>query len=217
MIHYLEADGIHLDFGNRKILSDIYLSCETGKIIGLLGKNGQGKTSLLQAIYGSLDCEKSVRIDKVSLPEAYKRTDLIQYLPQFNFIPGSLSLKRVFEDFTVDFGIFSSLFPEFKTKYKIVIRNLSGGEQRLIALYIILKAKSHFALLDEPFTHISPLQIEKIKELMLEEKKHKGLIITDHMYQQVLDVCDNLYVLTNGQTCFVKELADIERLGYARI
>jgi ABC-type lipopolysaccharide export system ATPase subunit len=72
-------------------------------------------------------------------------------------------------------------------------------------------------MLDEPFTHLSPLQIEKIKELLLEEKENKGLLITDHMYRQVLDVCDNLYVLSNGKMHLTKSFADIETLGYAKL
>ena len=72
-------------------------------------------------------------------------------------------------------------------------------------------------MLDEPFTHLSPLQIEKVKELLLEEKTNKGLLITDHMYRQVLDICDNLYVLANGKNHLTKGLADIETLGYARL
>jgi ABC-type lipopolysaccharide export system ATPase subunit len=71
-------------------------------------------------------------------------------------------------------------------------------------------------MLDEPFTHLSPLQIEKAKELLIEEKQNKGLLITDHLYRQVLDICDNLYVLSNGQVHLTKSQSDIERLGYAK-
>lgn len=70
-------------------------------------------------------------------------------------------------------------------------------------------------MLDEPFTHLNPIQIEKAKELMLEEKKHKGLLITDHMYQHIIDVSDNLYVLSNGKTHLTKSIDEVERLGYA--
>lgn len=217
MKHNLEADSVQLQYDNRNILSNIYLQCETGKITGLLGKNGQGKSCLLKIIFGSLDCEKSVRIDQVSLNHAYKRPELIRYLPQFNFIPGSLSLKRIFQDFTIDFGSFSELFPEFKTRYRSGVGSLSGGEHRLIAIYILLKSKSHFVLLDEPFTHLSPIQIEKVRDLLVAEKENKGILLTDHLYRQVLTVCDNLYVLTNGQTHLIKTTADIEALGYAKL
>ena len=63
MTHKLEADSIHLEFKGRRILSDIYLKCETGKITGLLGRNGEGKTCLMEIIYGTLKSEKSVRFD----------------------------------------------------------------------------------------------------------------------------------------------------------
>ena len=217
MTHTLEADGMQLQFRERRILSSIYLKLETGKITGLLGRNGEGKSCLMNIIYGTLTCEKSVRIDKTTQHEAFKRPDLLLYLPQFNFIPKSLSLKRIFQDFEVDYSSFSAKFPELASKYKSSIATVSRGEQRLIELYVIVKSKSHFAMLDEPFSHLDPIQIEKVKELLLEEKVNKGLIITDHMYKHIIDLCDDLYVLSNGKTHLTKRLEDIETLGYARL
>lgn len=65
MKHTLEADSIQLAFGQRQILTDIYFKCETGKIIGLLGRNGQGKTCLLNIVYGTLSriCKPRKRKD----------------------------------------------------------------------------------------------------------------------------------------------------------
>ena len=217
MTHTLEADSIQLQFGRRRILSSIYLKCETGKITGLLGRNGQGKSCLMRIIYGTLECEKSVRFDNLVQQEAYKRPDLLLFLPQFNFIPKSLSLKRIFQDFALDFLDFTNRFPEFASRYKSPIGSLLGGGQRVVELFVIVKSKSHFAMLDEPFTHLSPLQIEKVKDLLLEEKANKGMLITDHMYRQVLDVCHNLYVLSNGKNHLIENLSDIGRLGYAKL
>ncbi len=215
-MHLLEADSIQLAFDGRSILSDIYLTSETGKITGLLGRNGVGKSCLLKIIFGSLDSEKSVRFDKQSKNQPFKIPKLITYLPQFNFIPKQLILKRVFEDFELDYSIFETHFPEFSSKYLSYIGSLSGGELRLIELYMILKSNTQFALLDEPFTHLSPLQIEKAQELILEEKINKGILITDHLHQAVTDICDNLYVLSNGKTHLTKNLEELERLGYVK-
>jgi ABC-type lipopolysaccharide export system ATPase subunit len=217
MNHKLEVDSIQLEFNNRKILSDIYLKCETGKITGLLGRNGQGKSCLMKIIYGSLICEKSVRFDNVSQNDAFKRPDLLLYLPQFNFIPQSLSLKRIFKDFELDFSSFEIQFPEFSKKYNLSISDLSGGEHRLIELYVVIKSKSQFAMLDEPFTHISPIQIEKIQRILFEEKENKGLLVTDHMFRHITSISDNLYVLNNGKTYLTKDMSEIESLGYARL
>ncbi len=214
MKHILEADSIQLEFDNRKILSDIYLKFETGKITGLVGRNGQGKTCLMQIIYGSLNCEKSIRIDKINQPTAFQIPELIKYLPQFNFIPKRLSLKRIFNDFELEYSVFEKRFPEFAAKYNSPINNLSGGEYRLVELYILLKSKSQFVLLDEPFTHLNPLQIEKVIELLKEEKSNKGILLTDHMFDHVTEICDTIYLLANGKTHFVKNMEEIEKLGY---
>lgn len=217
MNHVLEIDGVQLQFNERKILSGIYLRCDTGKITGLLGKNGQGKSCLMKVIYGSLPSEKSVRFDHISVVESFKRPDLLVYLPQVNFIPKSLSLRRVFQDFGLEYSKFQSRFSEFATKEKTSVGSLSGGERRVIELYLIVKSVSQFAMLDEPFTLLNPLQIEKVKELLKEEKKNKGLLITDHMYRHIIDICDSLYVLSKGQTYLTKGVTDIETFGYARL
>lgn len=216
MKHVLEADGIQLEFNGRKILSDIYLKCETGKIIGLLGRNGQGKSCLMNIIYGSLVCEKSIRFDRISIREPYKRKDLIKYLPQFHYIPKSLSLQRIFTDFELEYNSFSGRFPEFIARQKDTLGRLSGGERRLVEMYVLIKSKSQFVMLDEPFTMLNPLQIEKVKSLLIEEKKSKGVLVTDHLYRHILDLSDNLYVLSNSRTILTHNNSDLEIWGYIR-
>ena len=216
MIHTLEADSIQLEFGVRPILSNIHLRCETGTITGLLGRNGEGKSCLLRILYGDLPAtSRSVRFDGRSVPEPYRHPELLRYLPQFNFIPGALSLSRIMRDFQLEFRELEQRFPEFGPAHRSPIRELSGGQQRLIHLYIILRSPSRFALLDEPFTHLMPLQIEKVKEMLLEEKDKKGLLITDHLFREVTSISDRLYILTGGRTHLAKTVEDIETFGYA--
>ncbi len=218
MTHLLEADSIQLEFGNRKILTDVYFSCETGKICGLFGRNGQGKSCLMNIIYGSLEAaSKSVRIDGVSVFQAYKKPDLVLYLPQFNFIPHSITLKRVFQDFNLSYPDFESRFPEFRSKYRTHTGDLSGGQRRLVEVYVILRSHTRFVLLDEPFTHIMPLHMEMIKAIMVEEKSTKGILLTDHMYREFAGICDAIYVLKDGKLHVANSMEDLETLGYARL
>ncbi len=93
-------------------------------------------------------------------------------------------------------------------------RDLSAGHLRLINLYIVIRSPSHFALLDEPFTHLMPLQIEKVKEMLLEEKPKKGWLITDHLYNEVTSISDRLYILVEGMTHSTKTDQDLLSLGY---
>jgi lipopolysaccharide export system ATP-binding protein len=216
MNHKLEADSIFLEFGERRILSDIYLKCETGKITGLLGRNGQGKTCLMNIIHGTLTARsQSVRFDDERVIPAFKRPDLLTYLPQFNFIPQNLRIKRVFDDFEASFDDFKILFPNFNNREKDQLSKLSGGERRLIEVYVLIKSKATFTMLDEPFSHIMPVHIETIKEVLMDEKQQKGFLITDHNYRQVIDVCQQIYVLKDGKSHLTKTIEDIETLGYA--
>jgi ABC-type multidrug transport system ATPase subunit len=218
MIHTLEVDGVQLEFGLRRILSDVYLKCETGKITGLLGRNGQGKSCLMNIILGNLNASSnSVRFDGAVTRDAGKRPDLLLYLPQFNFIPKSLSVKRVLNDFELNMAGFENQFPEFASRYDLKVSQLSGGQWRALEIYIVVKTPSLFAMLDEPFTHLNPIQIDKVKEFLVAEKANKGLLITDHMYSHILDISDNVYLLKDGSTHLIKSMEDLDALGYIRL
>jgi ABC-type multidrug transport system ATPase subunit len=218
MIHILEADSITLEFGPRLILSDIHIQCRTGEITGLLGRNGQGKTCLMRILFGDLEAAgRSVRFNNIPVLRAYKHPELLTYLPQFNFIPESLTLQRIFSDFGLEFEELEQRFPQFRVRQKSRIGDLSGGERRLISIYLIIRSRSRFTLLDEPFSHLMPIQIDKIKELLQEERANKGFLITDHLYRHITDISDKFYILADGRTHLVKETEDIEKLGYARL
>lgn len=218
MKYQLEADGIMLDFGARRILADVYMKCEKGKITGLLGRNGQGKTCLMNIIYGTLPAlSKSVRLNGKPIYDAFKRPNLLTYLPQFHFIPGFLTLQRVFTDFTLDYATFCEHFPEFKQPIHARISDLSGGQRRLIEVYVVLMSPAQFSMLDEPFSQLMPLYIERLQGLLKEETQRKGFLISDHLFQQVTDIADQVYLLSNGKTHLIKELSDLDRLQYAKI
>jgi len=218
MKHFLEADGINLKFDLRNILSDVYFKCETGEITGLLGRNGQGKSCLMNVILGNLKAlSSSVRFDNLTVSDAYKRPDLILYLPQFNFIPGSLKVGQVLDDFQLPDNDFKNWFPEFRAKIDFKVDRLSGGQWRLLEIYVIVKAPSLFAMLDEPFTHLHPIQTEKVKDFLMVEKKSKGFLITDHMFEHLLDISNSVYLLKDGKTHLTKKKFDLEILGYVNL
>lgn len=218
MKNILEIDSVILEFDSKRVLQDVYMKSETGKVTGLLGRNGTGKSCLMKIIYGELvPNDKSIRINGNSIYNKYRNPNDIRYLPQGRFIPKSLTIKRIFDDFELDFLDFTNEFPEFEKFYKAKFKNLSGGEQRIIEIYSILASKTKFCMLDEPFSQVMPVHVETIKGLILREKKNKGIIITDHLYKYIIDICDNLYVINGGKTYLTKSLQDIEILGYAKI
>jgi len=217
MIHTLEVDSVVLDFDTRRVLQNVYLKSETGKITGLLGRNGTGKSCLMKIVFGMLiPNDKSIRLDKVSYQDNDRSPQDMRYLPQFNFIPKSLTIKRIFDDFELDFSDLISFFPDLEKFYHSKLKNLSGGEQRIIEIYTLAVSKTKFCLLDEPFSQVMPIYIDVIKKLIVREKQNKGIIITDHLYKHIIDICDDLYVINNGEVYLTKELHDLEKHNYVR-
>jgi ABC-type lipopolysaccharide export system ATPase subunit len=218
MTNILEVDGVILEFDSKRVLQDVYLKSETGKVTGLLGRNGTGKSCLMQILFGELiPNDKSIRINGNSLVGTYRSPKDLRYLPQNRFVPNSLTIKRIFSDFNLDFADLISNFPELEKFYNSKLINLSGGERRIIEIYTILVSQTKFCMLDEPFSHIMPIHVDTIKRLILREKENKGILITDHMYKHIIDICDELYVIDKGKTYLTESIEDLEILGYARV
>lgn len=214
-MNVLEVDSVILNLNSKPVLKDVYFKCETGKITGLLGRNGAGKSCLLKIIFGDLSADdQSIRINGKPVRPSSRASKDIRYLPQNRLIPKSLTIKQVFSDFELNFAEFVSAFPEFEPYYQSKLAHLSGGEQRLVEVYTILVSPSKFCLLDEPFSQIMPLHLETIQKLILRESKHKGVVITDHMYRQVVDISEDLYFILNGAVYRASGTEDLEALGY---
>ncbi len=218
MKHTLEVDGVMLNFGQNRILQNIYLKCESGKITGLLGRNGCGKSCLMRIMFGEpLTEDRSVRIDHQSLQGSFRNPKDMRYLPQQKFIPGHLSLIRVLDDFGLDKNKLLEHFPEFGEFPNLKVNQLSGGWQRIFELYIILMSKTKFVLLDEPFSHIMPLHVETIKKLIMEEKQNKGILISDHLYQHIMEISDQVYMINNGRSFPIQSTEELHANGYIRL
>ncbi|WP_431106542.1 ATP-binding cassette domain-containing protein [Winogradskyella poriferorum] len=214
----LEVDNIELNFKNKRILSGIYLKAGTGKVTAILGRNGCGKSSLLNIVFGNLKPKyKLIRIDNKPILKPLYKTGFAKYLPQYHFIPNGISVKTAFKLFGVNWDAFTTTFVDFNKYSSYKINKLSGGERRVVETYIVLKAKSRITILDEPFSHIAPIYIETIKTIIEEEKKNKIIIISDHLYRPIIEASDSIYLLKNATTKEIKNLKELEDYSYLSI
>lgn len=210
----LVVDSVVVRFGEKTVLSGGYITSQTGMVTGLLGRNGAGKSCMFRALMGGLKVEYVVvNIDgePVKLNRIGER---IKYLPQGNMIPAFLTLKRAFELYRVDYWAFALQFPKYTHYYHSHLWELSGGEARLAELYLVLMMDGDFCILDEPFSQIDPVHIEAVQRLIREKKREKGIIVTDHYYEAISKVADNLFVIADGYTSPVACRDDLVRYGY---
>ncbi|WP_179352787.1 ATP-binding cassette domain-containing protein [Winogradskyella vidalii] len=210
-----ELDNVELYFKNKCILNGIYLKGETGKVTAILGRNGCGKSCLLNIAFGNLKPKyKLIRLNNQPLLKPLYTTGIAKYLPQYNFIPNNFKLTFIFKLYGLDWPTFIKHVEAFSIYEHAKINALSGGERRIVETYIILKAKSKIVFLDEPFSHLAPLQIDTIKQLIAKEKKDKIIVISDHMYQHIIDSSDVIYLLKNGSTKKIEQLTELEDYKY---
>ncbi len=216
MPNSLEIDSVIKSYSELKILTDIYLKCETGDIIGMLGRNGSGKSTLLKIIFGSItSLNKSIRVNGKVYDRPFKTTGLIGYLPQHPFLLPHLSIYE-----TVKLYLDADQVNPFLTDpvigylQKSKINSLSGGEQRYLEIKLILHTPNKFILLDEPFNGVAPVVVEKLKIMITEQSKTKGIILTDHDYNNVMDVATRYCLVRDGTVKPIGRSEDLVKWNY---
>ena len=214
--HNLIVDSVVVRFGDKTVLSGGYITSSTGMVTGLLGRNGAGKSCMFRALMGGLKAEYvMVSIDGKSVDRQLIGNS-IKYLPQGRLIPEGMQLHRAFELYGVNYWSFVNRFPKYSRFHDSFIWELSGGEARLAELCLILMSESQFYILDEPFSQVDPVSIDAVKQLIRERSADHGIIVTDHDYESISSVTDNLFVIAGGYTHPVESRDDLVRHGYLK-
>lgn len=214
--HLLEIDSVQKNFEYKSILSDVYLKCITGNIIGVLGRNGSGKSTLLQIIFGIIPAEfKFIRVNGTIVSKLEKGFHEISYLSQEDFIPKHFSVKKVISLSLEKVKIYDFNSDEMiQTLLDKKVKDLSGGELRYLEIKLLLFKDSKFVLLDEPYNGLSPIAIQKINALILENSSEKGILITDHNYENVIKISTQLYLLKEGKLHTITAVSQLVEKGY---
>lgn len=211
----LLAENVFLSIGRKEIITGATINTERGHITGLLGRNGAGKSTLLQSLFGTRRAQEcDTFLNGVRIKKPYTMNGLVNYLPQQPFLPPTLTFKKIAAQFGISLNDILNEFPDLEQHISKKIGGLSGGTERLLALLLLLFADTRFTLLDEPFTHLMPLHIERLKQLLHRLKENKGIIITDHLYRHVLDISDKLFLMKDGRSIYIKDWDDLVLHGY---
>jgi ABC-type multidrug transport system ATPase subunit len=199
----------------HRVLSSIYMKCSTGRIAGLLGRNGSGKSCLMRIVLGSMKAEfSSIRMNGQPLMGNYIKDELIAYLPQDNLLPSFVSFSQALKLYRVDVRKIISHFPEITDFVDQRPDEVSAGQRRFFEALLLIYSRHPFCIMDEPFSGLMPLHVEKLMRILQYEKHNKGFIITDHLHRSIRAVADDLYVLTNGKTYKINREEQLLELGY---
>lgn len=211
--HVLEIDSVRKLFGEKLVLSDVWLKVETGEIVGLLGRNGSGKSTLLKIISGNLSAEqKHLKLDGIRSTDTKNK---IAYLNQDNFIPKHFSVEKAIK-LSLDKDQVEAFKNDEMTKSILgqKVGKLSTGQRRYLEIRLLLFHPANFVLLDEPYNGLSPALVEKVNDLIVERSEQKAIVITDHSYKNVIGISTRLVLMKDGKTHHLKDKSELVDKGY---
>lgn len=214
----LRAQQLRKQFQSNVVVKDVSLQVATQEVVGLLGPNGAGKTTSFYLIVGLIRCGQGqvfLNDQDITYLPMHARAKLgIGYLPQEASIFRKLTvaenilailelrsdLKRQQREQIAD-----NLLQEFHIHHlsdRLGI-SLSGGERRRVEIARAMALDPKFILLDEPFAGVDPISVVDIKRVINHLRERGiGILITDHNVRETLDICDRVYIVSQGELIY---------------
>ncbi|AFL82478.1 ABC-type multidrug transport system, ATPase component [Aequorivita sublithincola DSM 14238] len=205
-------------FGEKEVLKEISFSLKTGEILGIFGRNGCGKTTLLKMIFGTLQLGSiniSINDQKINPLENISK-ERIAYLPQHSFLPKNIKVRDIIpiyfdQEKKQEAVFYDPLIAKLAAKK---IGELSLGQVRYLEVLLVGNLNHSFLMLDEPFSMIDPLHKMEISKLLNKLKAEKGIIITDHYYEDVLRITTQNLIIKEGISIPIESKEDLKKLEY---
>jgi branched-chain amino acid transport system ATP-binding protein len=223
---FLDVRKLSVSYGPVTAVKGIDLSVEKGKIIALLGANGAGKSSVVNAIAGLVEhtAEKMVLHEKdiLNLKTEQRIKQGLTLIPEGrrvfpsltvkeNLLLGGYLLKSDKAELENQLQKMFDLFPILAERKAQLAATLSGGQQQQLAIARSLMSRPEIILFDEPSLGLAPKIVETIFEL-LERLRQDGntILVVEQNVGMVLDISDYVYVLTNGE---IRTKGSVAELG----
>ena len=200
----LEIKNLNKSFDNKKILKDINFSITKGKIVGLLGKNGVGKTTLIKLINDLLtptSGEILVNGNKVGV----ETKKVISYLPERTYLNKQMKVCEVisfFEDFYEDFDSKKAkkLLKDLDLDINQKLTKMSKGMQEKVQLVLVMSRKADLYVLDEPLGGVDPATRDYILDTILSNfDEDSSVIISTHLISDIEKILDEVIFIDKGE------------------
>lgn len=211
----ITVNSLQKSYGGRRVVDGVSFDVQAGEVVGLLGRNGAGKTTSFDMVLGLVKPEKgSITLDKTEiakLPIHIRARMGIGYLPQEASIFRKLSVRDNIRLVLELIGMnrreqdarIKEVLGQFGLDHleHVMSGQLSGGERRRLEIARCLATEPRFILLDEPFTGIDPISIADIQKLIrrLRDEWGLGVLLTDHNPRATLKITDRAYLIDQGK------------------
>ena len=216
----LELRDVHVHYGLSHVLQGVQMTVAAGEVVGLFGRNGVGKTTVVKTVAGWLEPSAgSVRFAGQALGGALSPDRICRL--GIGLVPED---RRIFPSLSVDenlrLGFLQSpdrprrvmqdclnrvyrRFPRLADRRRQLGKTLSGGEQQMLAMARVLVGEPKLLLIDEPTEGLAPIIAEEIFALITElQREGIAILLVEQNVRRALDVCTRCYVMARGQIVF---------------
>lgn len=210
----LEIKNLYKNYGEKQVLNNITLTVPRGKIIGLLGKNGTGKTTLIKLINGLLTpTEGEIIFEGEKIGPQSKLN--IAYLPERTYLDKSMTINetlKFFKEFYSNFDIDKAkdLLKKLDLDENQKIIKMSKGMQEKVQLVLVMSRKADLYILDEPLGGVDPATRDYILNTILTNfNEGASIIISTHLISDIERILDEVIFIDKGE---IKLISDADEL-----
>lgn len=218
----LECKHVYKSFGIKQVLKDVNFTIPRGKIIGLLGKNGMGKTTLIKLMNDLLTpTSGEVLVNGKTVGVESKK--IISYLPERTYLDKSMKVYQVlrfFEDFYEDFDADKAreLIKDLELDLDSKISKMSKGMQEKLQLVLVMSRRADLYILDEPLGGVDPATRDYILDTILcNFNEGASVIISTHLIADIERILDEVIFINKGEIVLTSSADELRQKENASI
>lgn len=210
----VEMNNVSKKYKSKLALRNIDFSLEEGRVVGLLGPNGSGKTTMIKLLEGFLKPSQG-EIKIAGEPVGKKTKAMVSYLPDSYFIPDDYKVSEaldLFEDFFADFNRAKAkeLLSFMKLEEDMKVGTMSKGMKEKLHLTLILSRDAKLYIIDEPISGVDLVTRDQILEAILSNiDEDKSMIITTHLVSDMERIFDDVAFLSDGELILYGNAEDL--------
>ena len=206
----LKIKNLNKSYETKEIFNDLNFTFESGKIYGILGRNGAGNTTFFNILNDDIDCESkeiiltdaNQKIKDLSISDIGYVTTIPavpEFLTGYEFLKFFLEINKDKIKNLKDIDYYFSLVNIKEEEKKLLLKDYSHGMKNKMQFLINIITDPKIILLDEPLTSLDIVAQDEMKNLLKSLKENHIIILSTHILELALDLCDEIVIINNKQ------------------
>ena len=207
----LEIKNLYKSYGKKEVLKNINFTFEEGKIYGLLGRNGAGKTTFFNALNEDIKIDSgecfldNKKLETSDIGYVVSTPQVPEFLTGKEFLQFYLDINKDKIEDLKDIDYYFDLVKLSKEDQNTLLKDYSHGMKNKIQMLINIISNPKIILLDEPLTSLDIVVQEEMKKLFKDYKENHIIIFSTHILELAVDLCDEIVILNNKQLDLIEK------------